>query len=55
MTRRKGHDPVFTFRAPAEGVAEALRVGAEEGDETLSAVVRRALEEYIDKRTNARA
>ena len=50
MKRRKGHDPVHTFRASADLVAEARRVGAQAGDETLSDVVRAALAEYIDKR-----
>jgi len=51
VTRRKGHDPVHTFRAPADLVTEARRVGADDGDDTLSDVVRVALAEYVAKRT----
>jgi predicted transcriptional regulator len=46
MTRRKGHDPAHAFRAPAELVAEARRIAAAR-DETLSAVIRAALERYV--------
>ena len=53
MTRRKGHDPVHTFRASADLVAEARRVGAGDGDTTLSDVVRQALAEYIARRAGS--
>ena len=48
MTRRKGHDPVHTFRASADLVAEARRVAEEQG-ESLSDVVRAALERYVKR------
>ena len=46
LTRRKGHDPVHTFRASADLVAEARRVGEQQG-ESLSDVIRAALERYV--------
>lgn len=46
MARRKGHDPVHTFRAPAELVTEAKSV-AESRGESVSDVIRRALERYV--------
>lgn len=46
MPRRKGHDPVHTFRASEELVSEARRVAADR-NESLSDVVRLSLERYV--------
>lgn len=46
--RRKGHDPVHTFRASAELVAEARRVAGERG-ESLSDIIRAALVRYVKR------
>ena len=52
MTRRRGHDPVHTFRAPDALVAEVRRA-AEESGESVSDIVRRALENYLRERQDA--
>ena len=48
MNRRKGHDPVHTFRASAELVAEARNV-AESRGESVSDIVRAALQRYVKR------
>ena len=53
MNRRKGHDPVHTFRASAELVAEARAV-AESRGESLSDVIRAALVRYVKRHKGER-
>jgi len=50
--RRRGHDPVHTFRAPADLVADARKV-AESRGESLSDVIRAALARYVKSNRKA--